>query len=544
MAQWSEEEAGRYIRRAKDHKSASDEVYREAVELTFPDRENWTKTAEGANKSAYSWDSTPQVSVIRAANRLSADFTPQFVPWFEIGLGAAAEHMPDAAFEAQTGKTKDHLKRELEAVTKIVQAIFNGPGFPTASNELYIDWHYGQGGMKIMPNDDPHEGPVDFTAMPLSHFYAYEGPNGQLDRWFFWHEIRPDAIEQEWPDAKLSPDLLEMIEKGKTRNARNAKLVSVVYRDYKEKKAPYRYEVFHESNKTCTRIVARQSRTPPMTTPRYSKLPGENRGRGPVLFALPDIRTTNKIVEYTIRAAAIAVGGMYTATENGVIGGVRIKPLAVMQVRSNGGPNGPSLQRLDSPQRIDFGELLLDKLHENIKKVIGDNSLPPEAGPIRTATEFVQRARELVADQSGGLGRLYAEFIIPAVQRVIDILEGQQLLPTQGLKVDQFLIEVRMLSPLAKGEAMGEVENIVRFIEMLKMLGGDEVAGLEIDVDKAVSLLADRMNIPGKIRNTPEKKEQLKKAMAEKMAQQQGAEPGAATQAYDAQKEQMEDAPE
>ncbi|NCN95255.1 MAG: hypothetical protein GW917_00865, partial [Bdellovibrionales bacterium] len=131
-------------------------------------------------------------------------------------------------------------------------------------------------------------------------------------------------------------------------------------------------------------------------------------------------------------------------------GPIAIKPYSIIKVRRNGGPDGPSLQRLDNPQRIDFGELVLDTLHMNIRKIIGDNSLPPEAGPIRTATEFIQRARELVADQAGGLGRLYAEFIIPSVQRVVDILEAKQILPTEGLQIDQFLIEVRMTSPLAR----------------------------------------------------------------------------------------------
>lgn len=533
--QWSNAYAAQLIRRASDAKSASDEIYREAVELTFPDRENWSKQKEGSDKnSGASWDSTPQVSVIRAANRLSSDFTPQFVPWFEIGLGPAAEFMPDEAFEAATGKDKETAKRELEAVTAVCQAVMNGPGFPTASNELYIDWHYGQGGMQIMPNDDPLDAPVLFGSMPLSHFYAYEGPNGKLDRWFFWHTLRPDAVEVEWPDAKLTEGLRELIAQSESgSNTKPAKFCSVVYRDYKEKGRPYRYEVFHENSKTFDRIVERTSRTPPFVTPRYAKLPGENRGRGPVLFALPDIRTANKIVEMTLRSAAIAVAGIYTVTENGVSGPVRIRPLAVMKVRSNGGPNGPSLQRLDTPQRIDFGNLLLETLHENIKKVIGDNSLPPEAGPIRTATEFVQRARELVSDQAGGLGRLYAEFIIPTIQRVVDILEQKQLLQTDGLIIDQFLIEVRMLSPLAKGEAMGEVENIVRFVDMLKMLGGDEAAMLEIDIDKANAKLADLMNVPSEVRNTPEQKQALKKAMAQNMAQQQGTDPNVAGAAMD-----------
>lgn len=523
MAQWDIDKACKAIAAAKRDKEASDEVYREAIELTFPDRENfYTRRQEGQQKAAYNWDSTPQVSVIRAANRLSSDFTPQFQDWFEIGLGPAAQQMPDEAFAAAIGKSKEEAKRELEQITQIVQAVFNGPGFPTASNETYIDWHYGQGGMKIMPNEDVIGEPVIFQAMPLSHFYAYEGPNGRLDRWFFWHEMRADVIQREWPDAKLPEKLKEDAEKP---TPPMVKLASIVYRDYDDRDRPFRYEVFWQRGTDKARLVERRTRTAPFVTPRYSKLPGENRGRGPVLFALPDIRTANKVVELTLRAVAVAVAGVYTATDNGVNGPVSIKPYSIIKVRRNGGPDGPSLQRLDNPQRIDFGQLVLDTLHMNIRKIIGDNSLPPEAGPIRTATEFVQRARELVADQAGGLGRLYAEFVIPSVQRVVDILEAKQILPTDGLKIDQFLIEVRMTSPLARGEAMQEVENIVRFVEMLKMLGGDALAAYEIDLPKATTKLGDLMNVPMDVRNTAEQKKQIEQAAAAQGAAQAGADP-------------------
>lgn len=529
MAQWDSAKVQKAIKQAKSDKDASDDVYREAMELTFPDRENFTKRQEGSQNAARNWDSAPTVSVIRAANRLSSDFTPQFQNWLEIGLGPAAKQMPDEAFKEQLGRSKQEAKAELENITSIVQAVFNGPGFPTASNEMYLDWHYGQGGMRIMPNDETIGGaPVVFQSMPISHFYAYEGANGALDRWFFWHEVRADAIKVEWPDAKLTPELEEDAAKP---TPPLVKLCSIIYRDYDENEKPFRYEVFQSKGKDNHRLVERQTRTPAFVTPRYSKLPGENRGRGPMLFALPDIRTANKIVELTLRAAAVAVAGVYTATENGVNGAVSIKPYSIIQVHRNGGPNGPSLQRLDSPQRIDFGELLLEKLHENIKKIIGDNSLPPEMGPIRSATEFVQRARELVSDQAGGLGRLHAEFVIPAVQRVVDILEAKQILPTQGLKIDQFLIEVRMTSPLAKGEAMSEVENLVRFMEMLKTIGGDPLMALEVNMEKAPSHLADLMDVPFSVRNSDAEKMKIKEAMAAAATAQQGGDPQAAMDA-------------
>lgn len=545
MAQLSIDAAFSAIKRALRDKESSDEIYREAMELTFPDRENFTKRKEGQQKAAYNWDSTPQVSIIRAANRLSSDWTPQFQDWFEIGLGPAALALPDDKFkEAMGGKTKDDMKLELEGITNIAQAIFNGPGFPTASNETYIDWHFGQGGMKIMPNDDILGEPVIFSAMPMSQFYAYEGPNGRHDRWFFWHELRADVITTEWPDAVL-PDYIK--EEAEKPTPALIKLCSVVYRDYDIGKAgrtrpsgddqsdnsppaPFRYEVFWQKGAEKARLVERQSRTPPFVTPRYSKLAGENRGRGPVLLAIPDIRTANKIVELTLRSVAVAVAGVYTATENGVTGAVNIKPYSVIRVRKNGGPDGPSLQRLDNPQRIDFGQLVLDTLHDNIKKMIGDNSLPSEMGPIRSATEFIQRARELVSDQAGGLGRLYSEFIIPAVQRVIDILETKNILATDGLKIDQFLVEIRMTSPLARGEAMQEVENLVRFMEMLKMLGGDELMAYEIDMEIAPGKMADLMNIPMTVRNTVEKKAAFKEALVKQASAQQGGDPNQAGQ--------------
>ena len=174
-----------------------------------------------------------------------------------------------------------------------------------------------------------------------------------------------------------------------------------------------------------------------------------------------------------------------------------------------------------------------------IKKVIGDNSLPDEAGPIRSATEFVQRVRELISDQAGGLGRLYAESVIPSVQRVVDILEKKQILSTSGLKIDQFLIEVRMTSPLAKGEAMQEVENIVRFIEMIKMLGGDQMVLLEVDPERSAARIGDLMDVPRDIRTTKAEKKLIKEGLTKMAAAEAGGDPNEAAAAMAGAEEQL-----
>ena len=538
MAQITLETALKWINKAKSDKDSSDPIYQEAMELVFPDRSGYTRSNEGAKKATKNWDSTATNAVVRAANRLSNEWTPQFSPFVEVGLGAAAEAMDDDTFARSVGSTKDERKRQFEAVSKVLQAVLKGPGFATSANEFYLDWHFGEAAMIIMPSESNTTGPATFRAIPNSHFYAYEGPGGVHDRWFMWHELRASAITEEWKDAKLSEDLAKIVADTPDKIV---KLVSVVYRDYDEKGQPYRYEVFHQvgrSTQRGARIVERLSRTSPIVSARYFKLAGENRGRGPVLVAMPDIRTMNKVVEMTLRSVALALMGVYTVTD-GVEGEVAIKPLGMIKVRHNGGPNGPSLQRLDTPGRLDFGQVVMEKLQEAIRRTIGEGGLPPEAGPIRTATEFIQRAKELVADQAGGLGRLYGEFIIPMVQRVIDILEQKAILPSTGLTIDQFLVEVRMLSPLSRGEALQQVENIVKFVEMLKMLMGDQGVMYEMKIDKTTEMLGDLMEIPKALRTTPDKKKEMEKAAAAVASAQAGGDPQAAAQAVDQQGQQQ-----
>ena len=52
---------------------------------------------------------------------------------------------------------------------------------------------------------------------------------------------------------------------------------------------------------------------------RWAVASGEQYGRGPVLRALPDIKTANKVVELVLKNATIAVSGIWQADDDGVI---------------------------------------------------------------------------------------------------------------------------------------------------------------------------------------------------------------------------------
>ncbi len=49
------------------------------------------------------------------------------------------------------------------------------------------------------------------------------------------------------------------------------------------------------------------------------KVAGEIYGRGPVITALPDIKTLNKVKELVLKNASLAIAGVYTAADDGVL---------------------------------------------------------------------------------------------------------------------------------------------------------------------------------------------------------------------------------
>jgi hypothetical protein len=77
-------------------------------------------------------------------------------------------------------------------------------------------------------------------------------------------------------------------------------------------------------------IVLAQGRfaTSPYIAFRWLRAPGETYGRSPVMKALPDIRTANKVVELTLKNASIAVAGIWQAEDDGVLNpaNIRLQP--------------------------------------------------------------------------------------------------------------------------------------------------------------------------------------------------------------------------
>ncbi len=193
-------------------------------------------------------------------------------------------------------------------------------------------------------------------------------------------------------------------------------------------------------------IVARGTfETNPYIIFRWSLLSGEIYGRSPVLRALPDIKTANKVVELVLKNATIAVSGIWQADDDGVINlsNINLTPGAIIPkaVGSSG------LTPLSSGADFDVSQIVLRDLRDRIRHTLLADRLGLLSDKEMTATEILARNSDMVRILGATYGRLLHEFIKPLCERGLQILSRRGLIEPISLHSDA---ELKYIAPIAQ----------------------------------------------------------------------------------------------
>lgn len=201
-------------------------------------------------------------------------------------------------------------------------------------------------------------------------------------------------------------------------------------------------------------IVARGTfETNPYIIFRWSVLSGGQYGRGPVLRALPDIKTANKVVELVLKNATIAVSGIWQADDDGVINlnNINLTPGAIIPkaVGSSG------LTPLSSGADFDVSQIILKDLRERIRHALLADRLGLLSEKEMTATEIMARNSDMMRILGATYGRLLHEFIRPLTDRGLQILSRRGVIAPIVLNSDA---ELKYIAPIAQ---MAVSENLI-----------------------------------------------------------------------------------
>ena len=523
MAQLKTEEALRRADQAWTRKDLWRSMLEDAYEFALPQRNLLTTFSEGAEKMDRVFDSTAVQSTIAFANNIQTELTPAFQTWAELRAGP---FVPDQA--------KDRLNDILQDVTKRIFAAIHTSNFDTVIGELYLDLAVGTGSMLILQGDD--RVPIRFVAVPNAQIAIEDGPFSTVGAVYRRYKLKAYLIEEQWPDSKPLDNRFRLTREIEQDRTTDVDIDEITYfdRDINQ----WRYEVIVRGTTTATisttqqppsrttsrsgqRIVERVFRKNPWVIVRWIKVPGETQGRGPLLTALPDIRTVNAVVELILRNAALAITGVYTAVDDGTLNPdtVAIIPGAVIPVQRNDGPFGPSLAELPSSRNFDVSQFVLEDMRGRIKAMLMDKGLPEETAQPKSATEIIERVRELQQDIGAPFGRLFTELIVPTMERVIEILVQRGII--EDIPVDGLGVKVQVTSPLARVQELNDIEVVVRWLELQNAALGQELMMLATKVEDLGAWLGNKLGVDNDLIRDDRERSQLQQQAGQMVAQQQ-----------------------
>ena len=487
---------------AQAKKDEFQQLYQDAYEFALPQRQLygvWEGGATGSKKMQRVFDSTAINSTQRFANRLQSVVFPPQRKWAKLEAGS------DIPMER---------KQQAQAVLEVYQdkmfTMLNQSNFDIAMGEFLLDLAVGTACMMVQPGDDVS--PLNFIPVPLFLVSYEEGANGQVDNVYRRMRMKGESIQRQWPDAKIQDDLARRIEQKPTDDI---ELLEATIYDYK--RGDYCYHVIDKASKQ--ELVYRRRKMSPWVISRYMKVAGEIYGRGPLMTALPDIKTLNKVKELLLKNASLAVAGVYTAADDGVLNPntVKIVPGAIIPVARNGGTQGPALQALPRSGDFNISQLVINDLSGSIKRILLDESLPPDNMSARSATEIVERMKELAQNLGSAFGRLINETMIPVTAKILEVMDERGLID-MPLRVNGLEVKVTPVAPLAMAQNMEEVNSIMQYMQISQSLGTD--GQLAIKTDVLVDYLADKLGVPAAVRNTAAERAVLMEEMRNQQQQQ------------------------
>ena len=474
---------GQFLKRYKKAEGIKDywkEKFEEAYEFTMPQRESFFEETAGQRRTDKIFDETAVVGIQEFASRLQAGMTPTFARWADFEAGS---EIPE--------QMKPSINEQLDSITSYVFEVLQSSNFNTEVHECFMDLAIGTGCLLVEEGDAIS--PLKFNAIPLPRLTLNSGPDNKIDQIFRTRYVDYEDLQVTYPRSLIPVDLLE-----KTKNNRSkCQVVEGTMRIYDEPNVEkWKYCVVLPKHKIM--IEEREFKgnaSNPYIVFRWNKASGEVYGRGPVFNAMAAIKTTNLTVELILQNAQMAISGVYTFEDDGVVNpdNIQLVPGSLIPVS----PGSRGLVPISAAGNFDVAQLVLQDMRQNIKKALYMETLGRPEGTPMSATEVSERMADLSRQIGSSFGRLQSEFVNPLLRRVIRILtkQGRIELP----RIDGKEVKVVPRSPLAQAQHQQDVADVTRFNEIIGMTFGPQMLNMIVKQDEVAKYLAAKMNLPEKL---------------------------------------------
>ena len=459
---------------AKDRRSAWESTWQECYDYALPQRGDFTGIGQhGKIRTDRLYDGTALDAVDQLSASLLGHLTPPWTQWF--GFKPGPDLSPE---EAQA------LSPVLEDSARIIQSHFDRSNFSVEMHQCFLDLVVGGTAALYFEEAEPGSfSAFKFSSVPLTDIVLEEGENGFLDGSYRTLNLTLAQIRERYTLADIPSDIAR-------EGERDPQLRFEVLESLLPESGAYDYTALLTEKGQPVELAKGRFASSPCIAFRWMKSPGELYGRSPIMKALPDIKTANKVVELILKNASIAVTGIWQADDDGVLNPANIELVPGAIIPKAVGSAG--LKPLEMPGRFDVSQLILDDLRSRIRHSMMIDKLGAFSDRKMTATEVLERASEMALLLGATYGRLQTELLTPMIRRAYGILRRRGEIP--DIALDGRFVTLDYRAPLARAQAQRNVQNVTVWIS--SVMGMGEEASSTIDMVRAARYLGEALGVP------------------------------------------------
>jgi hypothetical protein len=469
----------RAFNRAKKLRQDREARFDQAMRYAMPGRGAFFSSDSDSDTDDV-FDETAIVATQEFASRLQAGIVPNFTRWAKLNAGLDI----DAADAPQ-------VNADLEVVTEFCFDVLNASNFPQESAEAFMDLAVTLGCIEVEKGTAVD--PLRFNAIPINELYVANGPFDRLDQFFRVRCYSYDQFEIKYPNNTMPADIMrDWAENGGDRH-----FVDAVMRDWTDpnRECHYRTLLCAEAD---MQIVFEDkyegAGSCPIIAFRWGKEAGSVWGRGPLMNAMPAIKTCNLVVQMVLENAQMSISGLYNMDDDGTVNPDTIELVPGTIIPRQPGSRG--IEAVQAGGNFNVASLILEEQRNNIKRALYNDMLGnPNKTPM-SATEVAERMADLARQIGSAFGSLMGEFIFPVMQRVVFILKdlGAIKLPV----VNGREVKVVATSPLARAQDQEDISNVDRLIVFVQKNFGPQMVNLFIKGEDVTPYVGDKLGVPSR----------------------------------------------
>lgn len=469
----------------------------------------------GQKKTEKVFDSTAQAALTRFRSVMESILTPRQQTWHRL-KAVDPYLMKDRDTQLWFEQANDLLFRYRYAPNA---------NYASQQSEIYSSLGAFGTGCLFVDKLDNGKG-LRYRAIFLGEVFFIENHQGIIDTVYRCFNMTARQVFQKWGD-KTPKDIKDKLE---TKPDDEHEIVHCVYprSDRQTQRIDYAgmaYESIYLCKDSKEILSEGGYDTMPYIVSRYVTLPGENYGRSPAMDVLPAIKTLNEEKKTILKQGHRIVDPVLLAYDDGVLDSFSLKPGAI----NYGGVSAEGRQLVHA---LPSGNLAIAKdMMDEERAVINDAFLITlfqilVETPQMTATEVLERAREKSALLAPIMGRQQSEALGPMIEREIDVLMAQRLLPpmTDAMREAGGDYKVEYESPLSR---MQKAEASAGGLRMFQYAG--EIAATTQDpssldwfnVDEMMPALADAQAMPASWIRSKKQVEEIRAGRQQQQATQQ-----------------------